>query len=145
MSNEQHIVGAASEFLVAHILSQRGHDVFFPNTPARADLIYVDGVQTVRAQVKTATRSETAPYCYEQCRLRARKKKGDPTYTADEIDEIWVVGTHVWCFPIELVAGRPSLALTGNGPRAGTNPEYCPEEHIVFRGTWENPARNIFC
>ena len=140
---KRHYTGAASEFFVAAILSVQGNDVFFPDTPARADIVYVTPAQeVVRVQVKTSTRSQTGPHWYEQTRL-VKKHGGDP-YTADEIDELWVVGTHIGRFPVSVIAGRTSLSLLNNGPR-GTDPnEYTPHSFIVKRGTWENPIRSVF-
>ena len=143
MSSENHYRGAASEFLVAGYLSQHGYDVFMPDTPARADMIYTKtSMFPVRVQVKSSSRVNTGgPYMYEQVRLATTKAK--LVYTESEIDELWVVGTHIWCFPIEVVAGLSSLSLLTTGPRGGSTP-YNPEEYIVKRGSWENPVRDIF-
>lgn len=144
MGLHNHYTGAASEFLVASYLSGKENDVFFPGTPSRADLIYTPvGGQAVRVQVKTTTRSKTGPYMYEQVRLV--RKNGGKAYEVEEIDEMWIVGTHLWCFPADVVAGRTSLALCGNGPGGTRSKDYCPDDYIVVRGCWDNPLRDFFC
>ena len=145
MSHNNHYVGASSEFLVAAYLSSLGNDVFFPNTPSRADLIYTPfGGNAVRVQVKTTTRSRTGPFTYEQCRL-IRKNGGKP-YEIGEVDEVYVIGTHLWMFPISVVAGKSSLCLLGDGPRhGGYTKGYKADDFIILRGEWDRPFRDIMC
>lgn len=154
MSTERHSIGAMSEYLVAAHLAGKGCDVFFPSTNTRADLVYCNGTDMVRAQVKTGTKVRTGGYTYEQCRLRTRgvyhvasgEYRNHKPYDSDEVDELWVVGTHIWCFPAEVFVGRPSISLGGNGP--GTERKdrpYDPNDFIVVRGSWDSPMREILC
>lgn len=146
MSALNHSTGSMSEQMVAAYLTGQGRDVFVPlKTQARCDFIYLLDAKPVRAQVKTATRSTTRSYIYEQCRLLADRRghgRGHP-YTEVDVDEVWVVGTHLWCFPISAVSGRSSLCLVKNNPNPRPNQkDYEPDDYIVVRGSWEHPWRD---
>jgi hypothetical protein len=137
--------------MLAAYLSGQGYEVFFPHGLARADMIYAAPGVTRRVQCKTSTRSKAGKFVYEQCRLIKRGRKsttcgsyvGMDGYTEDDVDEVWVLGTHIWCFPIKVVAGLSSLCLLNNGPTNGKPKAYHPDDHIVLRGTWDNPIRSF--
>lgn len=151
MTMEKHHTALCSEFMVMALLSKQGHDIFPAAAASRADFIRVCAEGTFKCQVKTATRTQSGPYTYEQARLCKRNeyvtKNGDrwipKHYTEEEIDEIWVVGTHIWRFPMKTVLGLNSLALLSNGPNPREK-SYSPEKHIIVRGAWENPLRDVF-
>lgn len=133
-------------------LKEKGFDVYPAYGNSRADFVYTEETgQAVRAQVKTATRCQSGVYTYEQVRLSGKtqykRKDGTkwkaPNYTENEIDEMWIVGTHIWCFPISDIIGLTSLALLSDGPQI-RNKAYDPEKHVEFTGTWKNPVRSIF-
>lgn len=154
MTAEKQQIGNASEFLVAYYLAAQGHDVFFPYGNSRADLIYSDTRGLIKVQIKTGTKVKTGPHEYEQVRLLSRgiynvsgaKYHSAQTYQPGEVDELWVVGTHIWNFPSEVFVGKPSLALgTSRGIRSQKNKTYNPDEYIVVAGSWVQPIRTILC
>jgi len=105
-------------------LAGEGQDVFGSAGNSRADFIRVSSDGTFKCQVKTSTRTKTGKYTYEQARLVKKNsvttKNGDrwipKMYTEEEVDEIWVVGTHIWRFSIKVVLGLHSLSLLSDGP-----------------------------
>lgn len=143
-----HKIGAAIESLVAAYFLARGFEVYTPlMSQSRCDLIYVDGQRLVRVQVKTGTWSQTGKYMYENCSLsrglRHEYEWKALTYTSEEIDEVWIAGTHLWCFPVAFVAGRTSLLLNSNNKKPiKTRRDYNPDDFIVIRGSLENPFRS---
>jgi len=147
----KHNIGDISELFVATHLSSKGNEIFFPYGNSRADLIYLDNNKPVKVQVKTGTKVTSGKFEYEQVRLRTRgvyhvkdkKYKNFKPYSAEEIDELWVLGTHLWCFPSCVFSDKPSLALGGTGPRAGKGSTYAHEDYIVIEGTWKEPVRDI--
>lgn len=151
LSSEQachiHDVGAVSELMVRGYLTSCGYETYGPDKlHARADLVYVKKGKPVRVQVKTATFSTTGKYRYEQCRLNKKGYKGalekQTSYSAEDVEEIWVVGTHLWCFPIELAGGRPSLFLSSTNPEPRClRRDYDPNDFIVVTGSPERPFR----
>ena len=141
---DRHFIGASSETLVMSYLLSKGKEVFTPViTQSRSDLIYLEGGTPVRVQVKTGTKSKAGNYSYEQIRLLNRGLYGSPeAYTEKDVDEIWVVGTHLWCFPISFAAGRTSLYLgTDNESPQTLRRTYNPDDFIVVRGEWNEPYR----
>ncbi len=139
-----HYSGAASELLVGSHLLAEGADVYFPSMgQGRCDLIYLRENEAVKVQVKTTTWSKSGVWKYEQCRLSmSRGSVYQKTYTTEEIDELWVVGTHLWCFPSSLIAGRTSLCLNTSRPIARkSSRDYVPDDYIVKRGSFETPIR----
>lgn len=138
------ITGAVSETLVMGYLSSQGYEVFTPMSPhSRADLVYITGDRVVRAQVKTATiaRGSTSRHTYEQCRV-SRTNVLAP-YTSSEIDEFWVVGTSLWCFPVDFITDKTMLALgsTNPAPRKSVR-GYNPDDFIVVKGSQSFPFKD---
>jgi hypothetical protein len=135
MLRSHNLVGATSEMMVAAYLLSCGYEVFGPLSPhTKADLVYVDASRAIRVQVKTATLHSTSVSTFEQCRLTIQKNKF--RYTKNEVDEFWIVGTHLWKFPIELLEGREIISLGSdtNRPRK-TVRDYDPDDYIVIRGS----------
>lgn len=131
--------------MVAGYLALQGCEVFLPlKGQSRCDLIYLrDGV-AVRVQVKTASRTRTGRFVYEQCRLVSdRRRHNKPTtYTETDVDEIWIVGTHLWCFPISAVEGLTSVCLTSSNPAPRADAKsYDPERYVLVRGSFDHPYR----
>ena len=64
-------------------------------------------------------------------------------YTSNEVDEFWIVGTHLWCFPYTILSkiGNVSLGTTNPNPRK-TIRNYDPNDFIVVRGSLELPYRD---
>jgi hypothetical protein len=154
MSTEKHLIGTASEFLVAYYLASTGNDVFIAQGNSRADLVYVKDGKPVLVQVKTGTKVKTGTFVYEQVRLRTRgvfdvskqSYKNYGPYEDGEVDELWVVGTHLWNFPPAVFVGKNSLALgTSSGKKSRKDKLYDPDSYIVVRGEWERPIRDILC
>lgn len=143
---QQHDAGASSEAIVAAYLLSKGHDVYVPlKTQSRGDLIYLrDGVP-VKVQVKSGTRTRTGRFTYEQCRLLSKGggiRFAARPYSALEIDEVWVVGTHLWRFPAEVVIGRSSLYLATDNPNPKPSvSDYKSADYIEVRGAWDVPYR----
>lgn len=136
--------GNSAELLVAAYLTKLGNQVFFPSmSQSRADLIYVNYLEPVKVQVKTATKSVNGhqKWVYEQTRI---SREAGPGYKIDEIDEFWIVGTHLWCFPGDLIAGRKTLLLGSNNPKPyrARSTDYNPNEFIRIRGSWKHPFRD---
>ncbi len=143
---DSHFSGAASEQYVRGYLLATGKEVFVPLLgQSKCDLIYLDDDRAVRVQVKTATWNYSSGHGYEQCRLAfdGRRKLGkSKAYTAEDIDELWVVGTHLWRFPVEKIAGRSSLCLGSDHPDPQTRAkDYDPEGHVVQHGTMPRTIR----
>lgn len=137
------VIGDMSEALVTGYLASQGHEVFLPlGGHSRTDLVYLNKGVPVKAQIKTAawTKGSTSPHHYEQCPL-GRTPSG--AYTADEVDEFWIVGTHLWCFPYNIVTsiGNVSLGTTNPSPRK-TIRTYDPNDYIVVKGAIDRPFRN---
>ncbi len=143
-----HDVGAMCELMVRGYLTIAGYETFSADKlHSRADLIYVKEGKPVRVQVKAASYSTTGLYQYEQCRLNKKGYKDNPQiqvgYSELDIDEVWVVGTHLWCFPIELISNRPSLFLTSTNPKPQCiRRDYDPNEFIVVMGSPDKRYRN---
>lgn len=142
-----HRIGDVNEQMVATYLVAAGFDVYLPiNRSPRADLVYLNDGRACRVQVKTGTVVQVGRNSYEQCRLgcqkaSTRKEKGP--YRAGEVDELWVVGTHLWKFPASVFVDRPSLMLT----KESTSPrpwrmQYDPDDYIVVRCSREAPYRD---
>ncbi len=140
--DQRHLRGIFSENLVAAYLAGQGKEIFLPTSPrSRCDLIYLDP-NPVRVQVKTASMSVADGNAYEQCRLFKRANPDRKGYTAEEVDELWVVGTHLWKFPVAEIVGRTSLCLSDVEKRPRREAlSYAPEARIVLRGSPENPVR----
>lgn len=144
-----HFTGAASEALVASYLLSSGCEVFLPMiTQSMSDLIYLKPFtnELVRVQVKTGTKSVAGinKYSYEQVRLinRGGLSKSSKPYTVDDIDELWVVGTHLWCFPSSVIDGKTSLYLgTDNKMPKTMRRTYNPDDYVIVRGEWDVPYR----
>lgn len=139
--------GNAAELLVGSYLAKSGHAVFYPAMgQSRVDLIYVNGFEPVKVQVKCSSKVVgSGGYTYEQARL-ARPSDVHPSargYEVDEIDEFWIVGTHLWCFPGDLLAGKSSITLGSNNetPYRAPSAIYKPDDHIRVRGSWSAPFR----
>lgn len=148
MGVNQHRVGAAAEQLVAAHLIGKGHDVFFPAvTQSRVDLIYTTGADSRRVQVKVGTRFKAAGGKeYENVKLRVsgvNRVGGSRPYAPDEIDELWVLGTHLWCIPARVVVGRSMISLTSKDPLVWMRREYDCDQYVVMRGEWDNPMRSV--
>ncbi|RUW57147.1 group I intron-associated PD-(D/E)XK endonuclease [Mesorhizobium sp. M8A.F.Ca.ET.021.01.1.1] len=143
----QHRVGAAAEQLVAAHLLGKGHDVFMPTiTQSRVDLIYTAGAESRRAQVKVGTRFKTRGKEYENVKLRVsglNQNGGSRPYAPGEIDELWVLGTHLWCIPARVIIGRSMISLTSKDALNWTRKDYDCDEFIVMRGEWEKPIRTV--
>lgn len=138
---QRNLIGSVSEFLVSGYLAAQGYEVFSAaQSHSRADLVYVNETKSVRVQVKTSSTFERTGHVYEQCRL-LRKGINIP-YTEDEIDEIWIVGTHLWSFPVALTKGLTSISLLSSHqkPRK-TVRTYNPNDFIVVRGSYDRPFR----
>lgn len=157
----QHKIGVACEFVVAAYLALEGYDVFFPaGAQTRADLIYLKEGKSIRVQVKSSSWSSNKYVPKPNPRLRLRpegkeisyefvslvRRKHDShnpvPYTEDEIDEVWVVGTHLWCIPISVAGGRKTMRLRGENP----NPrklkrDYDAADFVVVQGSQENPYK----
>lgn len=138
-------VGATSEAMVAGYLSYNGYEVFFPRQDhGRADLVYLKDGIPVRVQIKTASTSKgtSSAYRYEMCRLVRANGMNTP-YTSEEIDEIWIVGTHLWCLPISVVIGLTSITLLSDNPKPRkTVRTYDTNPYIKVMGSFERPYRN---
>lgn len=146
MGTNQHRVGAAAEQLIAAHLIGKGHDVFFPAmTQSRVDLIYTKGSESRRAQVKVGTRFKARDKEYENVKLMSAGKNrvGTRPYAEDEIDELWVLGTHLWCIPARLIVNRKMLSLTSKDPSLWKRADYDCDQFIVQRGDWDNPVRSV--
>lgn len=143
MLRNTNIIGAVSEAMVKGYLGSQGFEVFAPEQGhTRADLVYLDrSGKPVKVQIKTATfgSKSNTKHQYEQCVI-ARTHSG--AYTKDEVDEFWIVGTHLWCFPFETVAGLivVSLGTTNPNPRK-TIRTYDPNDYIVVHGSLDLPYR----
>lgn len=147
-------IGNSSELLVAHYLASKGYDLFMPYGNSRADLIYERDSTLVKVQVKTGTKVKASNNEYEQVRLQTRgiynvgagTYRNAEAYSEGEVDELWVVGTHLWCFPESVFVGRPSLALgTSQHLRRRKTMNYNADDYVVVRGTWDRPFRDITC
>ncbi len=147
-SCKAHDTGAVSELMVRAYLTSLGFDTFSPDKlHTRVDFIYVKSGIPIRVQVKTSTYSVSGKYQYEQCRLQKKGYKGqiDPVigYSESDVDEVWIVGTHLWCFPIDVVSGKPSLFLTSNNPSPVlVRRTYDPNEFIVVVGSPDRKYRD---
>lgn len=144
MLRATNITGAVSEAMVAGYLHAAGYEVFLPaQGHGRADLVYGDGSKLFKVQVKTASfvPGSNSPHWYEQCRL-VRRGINTP-YTREEVDEIWIVGTHLWCFPIDMVDGLTSISLNSTNPAPRKSIRtYDPNQFIVVRGSLDRPYRD---
>lgn len=138
------ITGAMSEGLVATYLASLGYELYLPSSPhSRADLVYRRDGRLAGVQVKTATWhwGSNSPHRYEQCRVSDRRTR--TAYTPAEIDELWVVGTHLWNFPVESIQGKQMLTLnsTNSDPRKSKR-DYDPERFVEVWGSIEQPFRD---
>lgn len=143
MLSGPNIIGNVSEAMVSGYLASQGWEVFNASqSHSRADLIYIRDGASKRVQVKTATwtkKPETG-HQYEQCVL---KRTHSSAYTADELDEFWIVGTHLWCFPFESLNGLTMISLgTTNLRSRKTIREYDPNDYIVVHGDLAFPYRD---
>lgn len=144
MLKNTNIIGGISEMMVKGYLVTCGYEVFSPDQGhTRADLVYLNELgKLIKVQVKTATMSpkENTPHLYEQCVL---SRTHSAEYTKDEVDEFWIVGTHLWCFPFESLDGKVvvSLGTTNPAPRK-TIRNYDPNDFIVVHGSLDEPYRN---
>lgn len=138
-------IGATSEAMVCGYLAGMGYEIYSPRQDhGRADLVYLSDSSLVRVQVKTASLSDgsSSAYRYESCRLVRANGKNTP-YTKDEIDEVWVVGTHLWCFPVEVLEGLTSITLLSTNPSPRkTVRGYDPNSFIVVDGSFDKPFRD---
>lgn len=143
MLTNTNIVGAVSEAMVIAYLGSLGCEVFSATqSHSRADLVYIHDNRTVKVQVKTASWSRRFPHDYEQCRL-VRKGINTP-YTEAEIDELWVVGTHLWCFPVSEIKHLTSIALNSTHPDPRkTVRSYNTEQFVRVRGSLARPFRTL--
>lgn len=143
MLNNTNIIGAVSECMVMGYLVSQGYEVFLPHSGAsRADLVYIKDGRSVKVQVKTAcwTCAAESPHKYEQCVV---KKTRSGTYEEMEIDEFWIVGTHLWCFPFESVGKVVNLSLGTTNPKPRkTVRTYDPNDFVVVWGSLEEPFRD---
>lgn len=141
----RHLTGAAHEYMVLSYLSLLGYEIYPQGMHlCRADLVYVRDGKAIRVQVKTGATNYVGKYGYEQVRLITKGSSGTPSrgYTSSEIDEVWVVGTHLWCFPIEFIQGKTSLFLTTTNPHpVHRRRGYNPDDYIIVRGSLESPYR----
>lgn len=139
----QHARGSSSEHIVASYLAAQGYELYAPAvTHTRADLVYVKDDKPVRVQVKSSTMSRGSDnrFNYEQSRLA---NSGRSPYTEADVEEIWIVGTHLWRFPISLCSGRTSLFLGSNNPEPRRiRRTYEPDDFIVIRGSHERPFKD---
>ncbi len=128
--------------MVAAYLAAQGYEIFLPASPhARSDMVYVYQNRAIRVQVKTATWHSYAAGKVEQCRLVAGWKAAP--YTKEDIDEFWIVGTHLWRIPIEDVEGMTSIFLNSTNPKPRKSVRsYDPNNYIVVRGNLENMYRD---
>jgi hypothetical protein len=139
-------LGLASELLVASHLAAKGFEVHMAiASQSRADLVYIKEGRAVRVQVKTAqwSRFGDGQFSYERCPLLTKSHLSG--YTQDEIDELWVVGTHLWCFPIDKLVGKRHIALGSNNPEPRSRYKcngYIPGDYIVVLGSYERPFRD---
>lgn len=139
-------LGLASELLVAAHLASKGYDAHLSvASQSRTDLVYVKDGKAIRVQVKTAqwNRFGGGEFSYERCQLLTKSHMQG--YTEDEIDELWVVGTHLWCFPIDLLIGKRHIALGSDNPNPRSRYKcngYIPGDFIVVRGSLERPYRD---
>jgi hypothetical protein len=136
------IVGAASESLVAAYLASEGYEVYAPLSPhARADLAYRRNGRILGAQIKTASWQSADRFRYEQTRVSDRRT--NTAYAPEEIDELWVVGTHLWRFPVEAIQGKTMLTLNSTNPGSRKSKrDYDPEDFIEIFGSMESPFRD---
>jgi hypothetical protein len=143
MLAHRNLLGTVSEGLVRTYLGAQGLEVFAPDSShSRADLIYIDPVRgAIRVQVKTSSVFQRPQHSFEQCRL-VRKGINTP-YSEKEIDELWVVGTHLWCFPVSLTVGLTSITLGSSNPTPRkTIRTYNTEEFVKVRGNIDRPFRS---
>lgn len=64
-------------------------------------------------------------------------------YSSDEIDEFWIVGTHLWCFPYSVVAGLKTVSLFSDNPAPRkTIRDYNPDKFIMVKGSLAMPFRD---
>lgn len=141
---ERNTIGATSEALVSGYLCAQGFEVFAATqSHSRADLVYVNENEAIRVQVKTSSCFERNGLIYEQCRL-VRKGINIP-YTSEEVDEIWIVGTHLWRFPLEVVESLSSITLLSSRTATRkTTRLYNPNDYILIHGNFERPYRDRF-
>lgn len=143
MLKNTNITGAISEAMVAGYLMSQGYEVFPANHAAsRADLLYIKDGVSFKVQVKTANwtaGTNKNEHRYEHCVL---KRTQSAAYTAEEVDEFWVVGTHLWCFPYASLPSVTNIALgTTNPEPRKTARSYDPNKFIVVHGNLEFPYR----
>jgi len=148
MASEKDRRGIASELIVEGLLVSLGIETYPGTGNTRADFIRVDANgNTHRAQVKTTSFHNingieramiSTSHGYKRSDLTAG---GAKAYTADEIDEFWCVGTHIWYFPLHVVEGLKTVTL-GGVSRQYACKKYDPEAAIIARGTPENPMKD---
>lgn len=146
MLHHTNITGAVSEAMVSGHLAAKGCEVFAATqSHSRADLIYVQNGRTVRVQVKTSSVYRRGNYLFELCRL-VRKGINLP-YSPDEVDEVWIVGTHLWCFPIKDIQDLTSISLCSSNPTPRkTTRTYDPDKYIRVMGSLDRPFKDrLFC
>lgn len=155
MLAHRNLLGTVSEALVRAYLSAQGYEVFSPDSShSRADLVYIADGRKVSVQVKTSSVFPREAHQYEQCRL-VRKGINKP-YSEKEVDELWIVGTHLWCFPINVIVGLTSITLGSTNPHPRkTVRVYDPDNFVrvlgniqrPFRTRWleDDPDPSLFC
>lgn len=137
--------GAVSESMVAGYLASMGYEIFLPaQDHGRADLVYLKEGKPVRVQVKTSSLSKASEsdHRYELCRLVRANGVSTP-YTKDEVDELWVVGTHLWRIPVQYITGMTNITLMSTNPNPRkTVRNYDPNDLIVVSGSVDRPYRD---
>lgn len=128
-----HVNGIRSELKVQQYYNELGYDIFLPLCGAsRADLIYDDGENIVKVQVKTATWSKAGDVNYLQCRLKNRNLYSNMYRDGDFDKIVFVDGDRLWIAPWEEVKGKTSICLDSN--REGYSPnskDYAPSKWLV--------------
>lgn len=113
--NETHLTGAKSELLVSYKLTERGYSVFFPLlTQSDVDLVALKGSETLRVQVKTASKIKVEDKYYLQARLQSRGSGNGyiRTYDKDAFDYVaFVYKEKVWLYPWEPICENKSITL----------------------------------
>jgi hypothetical protein len=143
MLTHNHTVGAANESIVMAYLASQRLEVFTPIYGfGRCDFIYLRTTgEPVRVQVKSSSWAQNSQYKYEQCSLRTGPGKFT-SYQPNEIDEIWVVGTHLWNFPLDSISEVSVLSLHTDNPNPRkTYRNYNPNDFIIVGGSIDFPFK----
>lgn len=140
-----HYTGAYAELLVSAYLTSQHCDVFRPdNTHGRSDLIYIKDNKPVKVQVKTTVRTiNRNGWLYENCKIAIYRKNYRLLYSPAEIDEMWIVGTHLWCIPMGELEGLSNLFLCSNNPEPKyvRDKSYNTDDFIMVKGSWDRPFK----